>query len=165
MNNKTYYIIVCGELSVKRTNIDKFKKGDAIWGADAKPRIVGKYNNDSEANKTLGEYECSYANIGIRGMKIKEYALIICIDNDNSIIFDKANYKLAEEEMPGYGGDVHVFEKYILDGELKSREAINVAIRNKTHILEDYFDDWSDWKAFVEYRNGKTIILEEYMLN
>ena len=165
MNNKTYYIIVYGELSVNRKDVTKYNKGDAIWGNEAKLHVVGKYTDLEEANEILRKYECSYTNIGIAGMRVKEYALIVCVENDNSIIFDKANYKLAEEELPSCGGDVHVFEKYILDGELKSREAINVAIRNKTHILEDYFDDWSNWEYFVEYRDGKTIILEEYMLD
>ena len=159
------YAIIHGQLQINRKEINGFQKGDAIWGEDAAVEICSRYNDIEVARKELTKYECSYNNQGLRGLSVKEYALVAYRIDEDGIYFFKNNYELASEKSPSCGGSVHVYEKYVLDGDYKTIEQINMAIRNKTHILEDYFDDWSNWQNYVEWRDGKTIILEEFWLN
>lgn len=159
------YMIIHGELNIKRKEMDGFQKGDAIWGKKATPEIISKHRSLAEAKKKLHSLECSYSNCGVRGLDIEEYALIICKRNENGIYFDKTNYELAKERMPDDGGCIHVCEKFILDGEFKTVDEINTAIREQKHISMNWFDSWSNLEDWVEYRDGKTIILEEYRLH
>lgn len=49
-----------------------------------------------------------------------------------------------------------------LDGILETPEEINKAVTDLTLDPESMFDtDSDDWKMWVEYRDGKTIILQD----
>lgn len=49
-----------------------------------------------------------------------------------------------------------------LDGILETPEEINKAVTDLTLDPEPMFDtDSDDWKMWVEYRDGKTIILQD----
>ena len=158
------YLIIHGELQVKRKEEDLFQKGDAIWSNDAKVEIYSRHDSLEEARKQLALAECSYNHCGVRGMYVEEYALVVCRIDEDGVYFFKDNYELAKEEAPCDGGSIIVCEKYVLDGDYRTRQAINVAIRNKEHISEDFFDEWCDWENWVEWKDGKTIILEEFAL-
>ena len=51
---------------------------------------------------------------------------------------------------------------FVLDGILNTAEEINKEVANLTMDSEPIFDtDTEDWKAWVEYCGGKTIVLSE----
>ena len=50
----------------------------------------------------------------------------------------------------------------VLDGTLETVEEINAAINKLTGDTGDFFDtENEEWRAWVEYRNGQTIILAD----
>lgn len=165
---KNYFVIIQGKLDVPRKERESFQKGDAIWSEAAKQKIVSKHYTIGEATEKLKKFECSYTNHGIRGWSMEEYALVVCNVDEDGVYFDKTSCMLAEEEAPSKGRSVHVAERFVLDGEFKTVDEVNAAIRMQKHISGDYFDDIlakMSWENYVEYRDGKTIILEEFWLN
>ena len=49
-----------------------------------------------------------------------------------------------------------------LDGTLETPEEINKAVEKLTGDPEPLFDtDSDDWRMWVEYRDGKTVILQD----
>lgn len=161
---KNCFVIVHGSINVPRKERDGFRKGDAIWGRNATPRIVSKHYSLSEAIKALKKYECTNTERGVRGVDVEEYAIVVCNINEDGVWFDKTNYELANKGW-NKGGSVVVYEKYVLDGEYKTREEINVAIRNQTHMPVDYFSNPINLELWVEHRDGKTIVLGERWLD
>lgn len=166
MDKKTFFLIIEGSAIIKRKYIDDYKKGDAIWGADANIIIKEKHSNISDAYNAFEKYTCGYSKIGVRGMSVSEYALVTCTEDDDGIFLDKRNYELAKEELPGFGGDIDVVEAIVLDGEYHDVDSINWAIRKKEHISYDWFGQYGrhGWEDFVEWRDGKTIILDEILM-
>ena len=50
----------------------------------------------------------------------------------------------------------------VLDGTLETVEEINKAIKEETGDYDEFFDtDSEEWRAWIEYRDGKTVVLED----
>ena len=159
------YAIIHGQLQINRKEINGFQKGDAIWGEDATPKIAFAYDNLEDARNQFDSFRCTYHNQGISGLCVNEYALIECRIEEHGVYFHKDGYKLANEELND-GGDIIVGERFVLNGDYRTVDDINMAIRNQEHIDWDWFSGFGkyDWENWVEWRDGKTIILEEYKM-
>lgn len=97
MNNTI--ILKKGTRNLTNAEYKSFKNGDAIYGLNADPEELKRWNiaDKAEAQKELSRNRCSYWR-GREDWQIEEYALEYCECNEDGEFISGSDYDLAEEE-------------------------------------------------------------------